>query len=198
MLVGRVFAAETGVDKQFAQVGRRDFVAGLELDRCVHQALRRADARQQRRGGGHDDARRSGDQRMQGAGAGGGDADVRRHAAVGVDLVRGKAEHRAIGGNVGQPFERRHEERHVADRLLEVAVAWHHIQHHAARHRLRGRRDIHGLGRRIQAGDRMNRRVHAAAENGVFEEGADVEGSSGCHGTIPVYTDGGSRLVVSR
>ena len=60
VLVGRILAGEAGVDQQLGEIGRRDVLAGLEVDRGREQALRRADPRQQRRGRRDDDPRGAG------------------------------------------------------------------------------------------------------------------------------------------
>ncbi len=62
------------------------------------------------------------------------------------------------------------------DGLLEVAVAWDDVEHDAARHRVGGGGDEERLGWSVEAGERLGRRVHAAAGDGFLQEGADVQG----------------------
>jgi hypothetical protein len=47
VFVRRIFAAETRVNQQRAQIAGGNLLPGLELDRCRHQALWGADSRQQ-------------------------------------------------------------------------------------------------------------------------------------------------------
>ena len=146
MLVGRVFTAEPGIDEQFAKVCRCDLVPRLQVDRGVQQSRRSADSRQQRGRRGHDDAGGAGGEAVERASASGSDADVGRHAAVGVDFVGGEAQNGTVGRGVGQPFEGRHEEADVGDRLLEVAVAGDDVEHDTAGHRVSGSGDEERLG----------------------------------------------------
>ena len=75
---------------------------------ALQQALRRADARQQRRRRGDDQTRRAGRGAVQRAGARGRHAEMRRHAAVGIDLQRRQRQHGAFDVRVRRALERRH------------------------------------------------------------------------------------------
>ena len=49
VLVGRIFAAEAGINEQFGEIGRRDVLTGLQLERRGEHPLGSRHARQQRR-----------------------------------------------------------------------------------------------------------------------------------------------------
>ena len=103
------------------------------------------------------------------------DADVRCHAAVRVDFVRRKAQNCAIGRCVGQSFERRHEEAHIAHRLFELAIARNHVENDAAGQGVRRRGHIEGLGGIVETGYGVMRRRHAAAGDCLLEDRAHIE-----------------------
>ena len=98
VLVGRILAAEAGINQQFGQIGRRNLLSWPEVDGRRQQPFRPRDARHQGRGRGHDDARGSRGEAMERAGPGGGDADVRRKASIRVDFVGRQRQDRALGG----------------------------------------------------------------------------------------------------
>ena len=150
VLVRGIFAAESGIDQQLTQIRRGDFLSRPKVDGRVKQTLRRADAREQRRRGSDNDASRGSRQRMERPRARRGDADVRRQSAIRVDLMRGKRQHRPIRGGGGKSLQGRQKEAHIADGLLEVAVAWHDVQDNPVRHRVRCACDEQGLGGRRQ------------------------------------------------
>ena len=50
VLVGRIFTGESGVDEQLGEIGRRDVLAGSQIERGGEQPFGRGDARQQRGG----------------------------------------------------------------------------------------------------------------------------------------------------
>ena len=155
VLVGRIFAGEPGVDQQLGQVGRRDVLARLEIDRRGEQTLRRAHPRQQRRRRRDDDPRGAAGDGVKRPGARRRHADVRRQAAVRIDLVRGKRQDRAIRRRPARALRApRRKNADVGDGLLEIGVARDDVQHDAVRQRVRGRRDVQRFGRRRQAGHR--------------------------------------------
>ena len=88
----------------------------------------RADARHQRRGRGHDDARRAAGHGVQRPRARGCHAEMRRQPAIRIDFVRRKRQDGAVGRRLRQPFERRQKEATSATRLLDVAVGRHDVQ----------------------------------------------------------------------
>ncbi|PYR09385.1 MAG: hypothetical protein DMF99_15570 [Acidobacteria bacterium] len=176
VLIGGIFAAEAGVDEQFRQIGRRDILTGFQLERGGEESLWRGHARQQAGGRRDDYSRGAAADAVQRAGPRGGDADVRREAAIRIDLVRRKRQHRPLGRHRRQPFERGEKERDVGDRLLEVAVARHDVEHHPMRPRLRRRgheQRVRGLG---ETRHDARRDIHSAAHDGGLQNGAKVEG----------------------
>ena len=176
VLIGGIFAAEAGVDEQLRQIGRRDILTGFQLERGGEESLWRGHARQQAGGRRDDYSRGAAADAVQRAGPRGGDADVRREAAIRIDLVRRKRQHRPLGRHRGQPFERGEKERDVGDRLLEVAVARHDVEHHPVRPRLRRRgheQRVRGLG---ETRHDARRDIHSAAHDGGLQNGAKVEG----------------------
>ncbi len=165
--VHRVLAREAGVAQQVAERGRRQLVAGAERGRGGEQAGRRAHARQQARDGHHDEARRAGRQRVQGARARGGHLEVGREAAVGVDLERGAGENGALGVGFREALERREEEARVADGPLDVCAGG--DDEHGGR--LGDRRgDQQGLRRGRQARHPSRRRREAGPGRRRLEE----------------------------
>ena len=180
VLLGGVLSGEPGRDKQLGEVRRRDFPSGLELDRKREQTRRRADPRQERRGRRDDGARRPGRDRVQRAGARRAHAEVRRQAAVGIDLVGGKRQDRPFGGLVGQSFERRQKEPGVGDGWLELRVGRHDHQHDPGGPGVGRGGHEERLGRRAQTGHVPGRRIETAPGDGGFQDGPKVQrGRSG-------------------
>jgi hypothetical protein len=112
---------------------------------------------------------------VQGARAHGRDADMRREAAIRIDFVRRKREHRALNCGRRKPFERGKKKRDVGAGLFELAVAGHDEQHDTVRLGMSRRRHQQRLGRRCQSGDRARGRIHAAASDGGLQRGAEVQ-----------------------
>ena len=83
----------------------------------------------ERRGRCHNHARLAGCQRVQRAGAGGCDAEVRRKTAIGVDFLRWERQHRVVNLVGRRAFKRAQKKPDVAHHLLDVAVGGNH-QHH--------------------------------------------------------------------
>jgi len=104
-LVRGIFAGETGVHQTLGEIERRDVLPRLQHQRRAAHAIRRRHARQQRGRRGDDHARGSLGDGVEGAGPHRGDADVRREAAIRIDFVRRKRQHRALGGRGRQSFE---------------------------------------------------------------------------------------------
>ncbi len=146
LLVGGIFAAESGVHEQFGEVGRRDVLSRLQIERRGEHALRRRDAGQQRRCRRDQHARGATGNGVQGAGADGRDADVRRHPAIGIHFMRGERQDRALGGDRRQPFERRQEKGDVGAGLLEVSIAGNDVEDEPVRTCMRGAGDKQRLG----------------------------------------------------
>ena len=147
VFVGRILAAEAGIDEQVGQIVRRDVLSRLQVDRRLQNTRRRADTRQQRRRRRDDDASRAARQRVQRHRPDRRDADVRRHPAIGIDLVRRHRQDRAVDGRRRQSLERRQEEPDIRDRGVQVAVARHDVQHDAVGQRVGRRRDEQRLRR---------------------------------------------------
>ena len=131
VLVGRIFAGEAGIDQQLGEIGRRDVLAGPQLDRGGEQPFGRADARQQRRRRGDDDPGRAARERMERPRAGRRDADVRRHPAV---RDRLRATETAAPPDLAagvSPSSAARKNDDVGDGLFEIAVARQDVQHDA-------------------------------------------------------------------
>ncbi len=96
VLVRRILARKARFDEQFAEVDWGDVLVGSKIDRCVQQARRRADARQDCGSRRHHDSGRAARERMKGTRPLGRDTDVRRHPTVGIDLMRGERQDRLV------------------------------------------------------------------------------------------------------
>jgi hypothetical protein len=182
VLVGRVLARKTRVDEQFGEIGRRDVLAGSQIQRSGEHPFGCRDAGQKRGGRRDEDPGRAAGDRIESACTGGGDAHVGRHPAVGVDLVRRKRQDDPFGRRRRQPFERAQKERHVGAGLFEVAVSGQYVQHDPVGLRLRGRRDKQRFRRAGQARDDARRDIHPAARDRGLENGAKIERGRGGHG----------------
>ena len=112
---------------------------------------------------------------MQCAGAGGCDPDVRRQSAVRIDFVRRIRQDGALDADRRESFDGGEKKCHVGAGLLEIAVARHDEKDDARWSRLGRTRDEERLRRRRQTGDEACRNVHAAAGDGRFQKGAEVE-----------------------
>ena len=75
---------------------------------------------------------------------------MRRQPAIRIDLMRGERQHGSIRGGGGKSLQRREKQAHIADGLLEVAIAWHDVQDDPVRCRVRGASDEQGFGGRRQ------------------------------------------------
>ena len=157
---------------------------GLRSSAAPSSRARRADSRQQRRRRRHHHPRRAGAGGVKRAGPDRRHADVRRQPAVGIDFVRGERQNGQLGGGAGQPFHRREEEGDVLDRLLDVAVAGHHVPDHAARQAVRGGGHVQRLRGRREAGDDAGGHVHPAAGDGGLQEPAEIERGGGGHSGV--------------
>jgi len=118
---------------------------------------------------------------MQRAGACRGDTHVRRQAAVRIDFVGGKRQHRPVHRRRAQPFQRAEKELDITDRLIDVAVARNDVEDHRMRLSVRGSGDKKRLCGRRQARHRARRHIHSAADDSGFEDGAQVEGGGRRH-----------------
>ena len=167
---------EAGVDEQLGEIGRGDVLARLELERRAEQPIGRADPRQQRRGRRDDDARGAGRRCACSARA---RADVTPKCGArpryGSTSCDGNGRTARSAADADSPSSAAEEERHVGDRLLEIAVARHDVQHDAVRQLVGGAGDEQRLGGRRQPGDRAGGHVHAAAGDGGLQQGAKVE-----------------------
>ena len=181
--------AEAGVDEQLGQLGRRDVLTRTQVQRRRQHMLRGADARQQRGRGRHDDARGAAGQRMKRVGANRRDADVGRHAPIGIDFVRRNRQDRPVDRGFRQSFERGQKEPDVGDDGVELAVARHDIQHHAFGQRVGGRRHHQRFARRAEAGDGAGGHVEAAPRNRGLENGAKIQRGRGGHrGGLAIFS----------
>ena len=133
VLVGRVFARVPRINQQRREIGRRDVLAGLEVDRRAKKPGRRAYAWKKRWGRRDDDPRLADGQRVERAGARGSDSDVRRQATIRIDFVGGERKDGAVGRRCGETIERRKEETQIGNSLLELAIAGHDVEHDALR-----------------------------------------------------------------
>jgi hypothetical protein len=133
VLVRRIFTGEASVDQQLGQIGRRDLLPGFEIDRRAQQTLGGRHTRQQRGRRGDNDAGGAGGDGVQRPGTGRRDADVRREAAIRVDLVRREWQHRPIRSLRREPLEGGDEEADVADAFLELGVGRHRVEEGAVR-----------------------------------------------------------------
>ncbi len=86
-LVDRILPGVTGGREQIGEIGRGDVESRRDDQRGRLEPLRRGEPGQQRGGGGDDDPGGAGGQRVEGARAGRGDVEVRRHAAIRIHLV---------------------------------------------------------------------------------------------------------------
>ena len=139
VLVGGVLARKACIDEELRKVGRRDFLAWLQVERGTHQPSRRGHAGQQRRSGRDDDADLSAAHRVQRAGPRRRHADVRLQPAIWVDLMRGKRQHGSVRTRAGHTLQSRQEERDILDRLFDLAVARHDVPDDTLGTVLRGR-----------------------------------------------------------
>ena len=121
-LVGRVLPRVAGVRQPIAEIDRGDVIAGAQSESGGLEPGGRAQARQERRGGRDHQPRGARAQRMKGAGARRRDVEVRRQAAIGIDLVRRERHHEVRGVGVRHAFEGRQEEPRVRGELLHVRV----------------------------------------------------------------------------
>ncbi len=90
VLVDRVFAGESGFDQLLGEQQWSDVDARGQVHRCRRQLGGRHQPRQQRRRRDHDRARLARDDLGEGTRACGGDLQVRRQTAIGIDLVTGQ------------------------------------------------------------------------------------------------------------
>ena len=86
VLFYRILSREAGVDEEVGQIERLDFRARPDRERRAQQARRGAHPRKKRRRGRDDEPGRAAGGGMQRASPRGGDAEVRVHAAIGIDL----------------------------------------------------------------------------------------------------------------
>ena len=128
VLLNRVFASEPRIHEKVREILGLDLGARFDRQRGAQQALRRADPRQQRRRGGHDQPRGAGRRAVQGSSASGRHTEVRAHPAIRIHLERGKRQHRALNIRLGRALERRVEKPRVADERLDVLIRRHHEQ----------------------------------------------------------------------
>ena len=141
---------------------RLDFRARAKLDRGPQQTFVGADAREERRGRGHDQARGAGRRGVQCAGPRRGDAEMRRHASIRIDLNRRKREHGLLDHRRGRTLERAVEESRVRRHLLDVSIGRDDQERHAGartrgadrRERLACRRQARGDRRATEGGGR--------------------------------------------
>ena len=96
VFLDRVFAREACIDKQISKVLRIDLGSGSNLERRTQQPLRPADAREQRCRGGNNQPRRASGGAVERTSAGGRHSEMRRHAAIGIDLERWQRKHCAF------------------------------------------------------------------------------------------------------
>ena len=182
VLVGRVLAVEAGIDEELGQILRGDVLPRLQVHRGAQHVPRRAHARQQRRGRRDDHTRGAARERVQGRCPHRRDADVRRHASIGIDLVRRHGQDGALHRRLRQTLERREKEPDVGDRAVQVRVARQHVEHDAVGQAGRGRRHEKRLGRRAQPGYGARRCIETAARNRGLEDGPEVERRGCRHG----------------
>ena len=164
--------AEAGVGEQLAEGGRRREASGHELLRRGQQALRGADARQQRGGGADDQPRgplRQGGQRP---GPRGRHVQMRRDGAVGIDFRRREREHGARQLPLGNPEQRAAEEPRVRRHLLHAGVGRHDEDDRGGCRRGGGGER---LRRRRQAGDERRRAPETGTAGGGLEDRAQRE-----------------------
>ena len=149
---------------------------GFSVERRRQHPLGRRHARQHGGRRRDHDARGALRDRVQRARAHRRDADVRRQAAIGIDFVRRKRQHRALDRRgraaLRAPPGRTRRPRTVC---LEVAVARHDVEHDAVRLRVRRGGDEQRLRGRREAGDRARRGIHPAAGDGGLQDGAKVQ-----------------------
>ena len=143
VLIDRVLGNVAGVGEHRREIARRQLVARLQHERRLEQALRRAHAGQQRRGGRHDQARRAAGERVQGPGPGRGHVEVRRQAPIGVDFRGRERQHGVLHVGPGQSLQCAQEEPGVVHHRLDVAVGGNHEEGGAVG---AGRGDGEGLG----------------------------------------------------
>ena len=139
VLVGRILAREAGVDEQLGEIGRRDVLARLELERCGEQRVGRAHTRQQRRRRRDDHPRGARARRHESARA---RAEVTptcgaspRYGSTSCD-GNGRTARSAAAAE--SPSSAARKKRDVGDSLLEVGVARDDVQDNPMRSRLRG------------------------------------------------------------
>ena len=181
VLVGRVLTIEAGIDQQIRQILRRDVLPRLQVHRRVQDVPGRADARQQRRGRRDDHARRAARERVQGRRPHRRDANVRRHAAIGIDFVRRHGQKHTVERRFRQSLERRQKKPDVGDGAVKVGVARQHVEHDAVRQRIGRRRHQKRLGRKAEPGHRAGGHVESASRDRGFQNSAKVERAGCCH-----------------
>ena len=147
----RVAAREPGVDEPIGQDHRGVRAAEPEIPGCEQEPVRRAYARQQRPRRGDDDPGLAQGHPRQGPRAGGGDVQVRRHAAVRVHLRRRERKHAPLGIAAREPLEPRQEEPGIGHHPVDVRISRNHDHHRPAGGEHGGSQ---GLRRRGQTADR--------------------------------------------
>jgi hypothetical protein len=168
-LVGGILTRVAGVGKAIHEIGRRDLLVRPQDQSGRFQARRRAEPRKQRGRRGDDQPRRARAQPVERARARGGDVEVRRQAAIRIDLVRGKRDGLARGVGVREPFEDGEKEPRVGGELLHVRVGRRHEDDRPAR--CRGCRE-EGLRRGGQPADTPPRHPETEPGGGGLEQGA--------------------------
>ena len=174
MLVGGILAGESGIHQELRQVGRRDVLAGPEIDRDIPQARRSADAWQEGRSRRNDNAGAAAGQAVECSSSRRSDANVRGQSPVRVDLVGGKRENRAVDRHRRQAFERREKESHVHRRLIDVGVAGHDVQNDASWTLIGGGSHQEGLGCRARAGHDGRGSAQTAARDRGLQKSAEI------------------------
>src|SRR5215467_12019307 len=123
------------------------------------------------------------------------DTNVGSQAAIRIDLMRGKRQHRAVDGCGRQTIERTEEELDVASRFLEIRVRRNDVEDEPFLPFVCGSSDKQRLRRRCQAGDRALPRIEAAAGECRLEERSQIQRSRNRGRHIRQLRD---RLILSR
>ena len=159
--------------EKIAKVGRRDVLPGVSVMAVGIQALRRADAREQRCGGRHHQPALAGRQGVQGTRARRCDIEMRSQPAIRIDLVRGERQDGSFDLRVREAFERGKEKPRIRRHRLDVAVGRHDQQRQAALRRGGGKKRLCRAGRPDTF--RAGRPAEAAASR--LEQRAQSEGA---------------------
>ena len=180
VLFNRILPGEAGVDEEVGQVERLDLGAGLDRERRAQQASRGAHPRQEGRRGRDDEPGRAAGRRVQGSRTGGGNAEVRAHAAVRIHLQGRERQDRALHVRVGRAFKRPVEEPRVANELLHVLVRG-HDEHGEPGRSACGGDGRKRFGRRRQPGCHGCEVVQCDASRRLAEESPERQRRGGGH-----------------